>query len=112
MKFIEDEFALPINFKFGGAIDVMDSPDHHAILSFEGAHPSDNRERYNAGMEYTFQNFASFRIGQRFEHDLGGISLGGGLSFGGLPVPLKVDYGYRDFEVLGDIHRFSFTVDL
>ncbi|HEX9750482.1 MAG TPA: PorV/PorQ family protein [candidate division Zixibacteria bacterium] len=112
MSFIEDEFALPINFKFGGAIDVMDSPEHHAILAVEGAHPSDNRERYNAGVEYTYQEFASFRFGQRFEHDLGGLSVGGGLKLNSVGVPLQLDYGYRDFEVLGDIHRFSFTLDL
>jgi len=112
MKFFTDEYPLPINFKFGGAIDVVDGPQHHATFAVEGAHPADNRERYNAGVEYTFQRFASLRIGQRIEHDLGGISYGGGLVLESMGVPMKFDYGYQDFEALNAIHRFSFTFDL
>lgn len=112
MSFIEDEFALPINFKFGGAIDILDGAQHHAIIAMEGSHPADNRERYSAGVEYTYQKFASFRIGQRIEHDLGGISFGGGLALSGIGLPMRIDYGYQDFEALREIHRISFTYDL
>jgi hypothetical protein len=111
MKFLEDEFPLPISFKFGGAIDVADGPRHHAVLAIEGSHPADNREKYNMGMEYTYQRFASFRIGQRWEHDIGGLSYGGGLAFKVGGRALRVDYGYQDFEFLTEIHRFSFALD-
>ncbi|HSG68937.1 MAG TPA: PorV/PorQ family protein, partial [Planctomycetaceae bacterium] len=112
MKFQEDEYPLPINFKFGGAIDMLDSPQHHAVLSIEGAHPSDNREKYNAGVEYSFSNFATFRVGHRWEHDIGGVSIGGGVALEVSGRSLTVDYGYQDFEPLEQIHRFSFTLDL
>ncbi len=112
MKFIAQEYPLPINFKFGGAVDVLDNPGHHAIFAIEGSHPADNREKYNVGLEYTFRNFASFRAGQRFEHDLGGISVGGGVKFNlSEKYKARIDYGYQDFEALSEIHRFSLTVD-
>jgi hypothetical protein len=112
MKFITQNYPLPINFKFGGALDVLDNPGHHAILAIEGSHPSDNREKYNVGMEYTFHKFASLRAGQRFEHDLGGLSVGGGVNFNiSETYKARVDYGYQDFDALDAIHRFALTVD-
>jgi len=111
MKFLDDEYPLPINFKFGGAIDVMDGPHNHAVLAVEGAHPSDNREKYNAGVEYTFNKFASFRVGHRWEHDIGGVSFGGGVALNMEKVAMRIDYGYQDFDPLEQIHRISFTVD-
>lgn len=112
MKFITQEYPLPINFKFGGALDVLDGPGHHAIFAIEGSHPADNREKYNVGMEYTFRNFASLRAGQRFEHDLGGMSFGGGLQFNmSEKYKASLDYGYQDFDALSEIHRFALTVD-
>jgi len=112
MRFISQDYPLPINFKFGGALDILDGPGHHAILSLEGSHPADNREKYNMGMEYTFRDFASFRAGQRLEHDLGGLSIGGGLRFNlSEKYKARIDYGYQDFDALSEIHRFAMTVD-
>lgn len=112
MRFITQDYPLPINFKFGGALDVLDGPGHHAILAIEGSHPADNREKYNMGLEYTFRDFASFRVGQRFEHDIGGMSLGGGVNFNmSEKYKARIDYGYQDFGVLSEIHRFALTVD-
>lgn len=112
MRFITQDYPLPINFKFGGALDVLDNPGHHAILAIEGSHPADNREKYNMGLEYTFHNFASLRAGQRFEHDLGGLSMGGGVNFNiSETYKARLDYGYQDFDALDAIHRFALTVD-
>lgn len=112
MSFITQDYPLPINFKFGGALDVLDGPGHHAIFAIEGSHPADNREKYNVGMEYTFRNFASLRAGQRFEHDLGGMSVGGGVLFNiSEKYKARLDYGYQDFDALSEIHRFALTVD-
>ena len=63
------EYPLPINFKFGGAINVMETLDHTVTLAAEGAHPSDNLEKYNAGVEYMFKNYLALRIGSRFNYD-------------------------------------------
>ncbi len=112
MRHIAEEFPLPINFRFGGAVDILDSPKHHAVLAIEGSHPADNRESYSAGVEYIFNNFASFRLGDRFEYDLGGLSVGGGLTFKFAErYKARVDYAFQDFKALDKVQRFSLTVD-
>jgi opacity protein-like surface antigen len=63
-------------------------------------------------MEYTFRDFASLRAGQRFEHDLGGMSVGGGVQFKlNETYKARIDYGYQDFDALSEIHRIAMTVD-
>ncbi|MEW5875669.1 MAG: PorV/PorQ family protein [Candidatus Zixiibacteriota bacterium] len=112
MKHISEDFPLPIDFRFGGAMDILDGENHHAVLALEGSHPSDNRERYNTGIEYTFNDFAFFRVGNRFERDLGGLTLGGGLAFDlSGRIRARIDYGYQEFDLLDDVQRFALTVD-
>lgn len=111
MKFLNDEYPLPINFRFGGAIDAFDGPGHHLTVAMEGSHPADNRERYNMGGEYTFQNFAALRAGYRLEYDTGSLSFGGGLNFEIAGMAARLDYGYQDLEALSEIHRFSLLLD-
>jgi len=108
MKFITDEFPLPMNFKFGASIDVVDSDNHLIVAAAEGAHPADNEEKYNIGMEYLFQDKFSLRIGERFNYDSDGITAGGGLILPiGEEIDLSVDYAYQDFGFLNEVHRFS-----
>jgi len=107
LKFILEDYPLPINFKFGGCIDVFTQDQHRAVFNLEGSHPSDNLERYNAGLEYWYKNMFALRVGQKFEYDTGGFSAGGGVRFGLGNHNLKLDYGYHDFGYLDNIHRFS-----
>ncbi|MFH2034900.1 MAG: PorV/PorQ family protein [Candidatus Zixiibacteriota bacterium] len=104
------EFPLPINFKFGASIDVLDTDNHMMTFSMEGSHPSDNLEKYNMGMEYIFLNKFSLRVGERLNYDSDGLTAGGGIL---LPlsdnVEISVDYAYQeqDFGFSTDVHRFS-----
>jgi len=108
MKFIEEEFPLPMNFKFGASIDVVDSDNHLVVLAGEGTHPADNEEKYNVGMEYWFQDKFSLRLGERFNYDSDGFTAGGGLVLPiGNEVDLSVDYAYQDFGYLNEVHRFT-----
>jgi hypothetical protein len=107
MSFIKEEYPLPINFKFGGAINIIESEYHRAILSMEGSHPSDNLEKYATGVEYTFKDMFSLRMGRKFQLDAGGFSAGAGVL---LPVAdwnIRMDYAYFDFGVLESVHRFT-----
>jgi hypothetical protein len=108
LKFIERAYPLPINFKFGASLDVVQSANNVLTLAAEGAHPSDNLEKYNAGLEYTFHNQFSLRGGYRFNYDEDGLTFGAGLR---LPFAkdreLRVDYAYQDMGILNQAHRFS-----
>jgi hypothetical protein len=108
MTFIKESHPLPINFKFGGAFNVIQADRHVATFAVEGAHPADNEEKYTTGMEYTFNEMFSLRLGHKFQIDTGGFSAGAGVR---LPVGewmITADYGYFDFGVLESIHRFTF----
>ncbi len=107
MRFITEEHPLPINFKFGAAFNVIESEMHRTTFSMEGSHPSDNLEKYSAGLEYNFNEMFSLRVGHKFQVDAGGFSAGAGIH---LPVSdwdITLDYGYFDFGVLESVHRFT-----
>ncbi len=110
MTFLRDSYPLPINFKFGGAIDVIDGGKHLATLALEGWHPSDNLEKYNAGLEYSYDSRYYVRVGEKFNYDLGGFAVGGGLRLPFKNTELRLDYAYRDLGLLTEAHRFSIGV--
>ncbi|MBD3381930.1 MAG: PorV/PorQ family protein [candidate division Zixibacteria bacterium] len=108
MTFISEAHPLPINFKFGASFNVLESDLHRLTLAAEGAHPADNEEKYTTGMEYTYKEMFSLRMGQKFQIDTGGFSAGAGVR---LPVnnwTLTADYAFFDFGVLESVHRFTF----
>jgi long-subunit fatty acid transport protein len=108
LKFIEKAAPLPINFKFGGSINVLDGVDHILTLAAEGSHPSDNLEKYNAGLEYLFRERFALRVGSRFNYDTDGLTFGGGLRLPyGEEGLLSFDYAYQDFGILTEVHRFT-----
>jgi long-subunit fatty acid transport protein len=107
MTFIEEAFALPMDFKIGGAVDLMDRPGHRLTLAVQGSHPSDNQERQNVGLEYRWHDMAMLRGGYKFEYDEETYAFGGGFQHRLGSVGLGVDYAYSPFEHLGDAHRFS-----
>lgn len=111
MKFIQKEFPLPINFKFGASIDFIDMEDHLLMLAAEGSHPADNLEKYNVGLEYRYLEKFSLRVGERLNYDSDGLTAGGGLTIPiGDEIDLSVNYAYQDFGFLTEVHRFSLGI--
>jgi hypothetical protein len=108
IKFVKKPAPLPINFRFGGAFNVLEKGDHYLTFAAEGSHPSDNLEKYNAGLEYTFKEKLVLRIGERLNYDSDGLTFGAGVRVPfGQQSELKLDYAYQDFGVLTEVHRFS-----
>jgi hypothetical protein len=110
MKFLEKEFPLPINFRFGASIDIIDMEDHLAVFAAEGSHPSDNLEKYNMGLEYTYLNRYTIRLGERINYDIDGFTAGAGMILPmGKDMDISVDYAYQDFGLLPstEVHRFT-----
>ena len=108
LKMIQTAYPLPINFKFGGSINVIEGYDHLLVFSAEGSHPSDNLEKYNAGLEYTFKDRFVLRGGGRFNYDVDGFTAGGGVRWPlGENAEIGIDYAYQDFGILTEVHRFT-----
>jgi len=111
LTMISNSYPLPINFKFGGCINLIEADDHLVTFAAEGTHPSDNLEKYNAGVEYSFQERFTLRAGHRFNYDIDGLTAGGGLRLPyGEDREIQVDYAYQDFGILTQMHRFTLTL--
>lgn len=110
LKFISQAYPLPMNFKFGGVMDIFRGENHRAVLALEGSHPNDNLEKFNGGVEYWFKDLFSLRLGNYFEYDIGGFSAGGGVKLNISQAKLSFDYGYHDMGYLENMHRFSLGV--
>lgn len=111
LQMVQQEYPLPINFKFGSSFNFIDGPDHLAVFALEGAHPSDNLEQYNAGIEYWYLDKFSLRVGNRFNYDSDGFTAGAGLKWPfGEASEIRVDYSFQDFGDLREVHRFSLAV--
>lgn len=111
LKFIEKDYPLPINFKFGASFNLLENVDNMLTFSAEGTHPSDNLEKYNVGLEYTFKDRFVLRTGGRFNYDVDGFTAGGGVRVPfGEESELRFDYAYQDFGILTQVHRFSMTL--
>jgi hypothetical protein len=107
-KFLKESYALPMNFKFGGTMEVLNNEMHRSTLNLEGSHPNDNMEKYNMGIEHWYKDTFAARIGYNLQYDTGGISFGLGAKLPLSYTYLKVDYGYHDFGYLEEVHKFSF----
>lgn len=117
--FKRQAYALPINFKFGTAINVVELPNNRVTLALEGSHPSDNLEKFQGGVEYAWHDILALRAGARARSNVTSeqksIDAFDRLTFtfgGGVQVPLgqyrlQADYAFQDFGVLDNIHRLS-----
>jgi hypothetical protein len=105
IKYIEESHPLPINFRAGIAMEVLETVNHMVTVAFEGSHPNDNVERANLGVEYWFNSFLALRGGYRFEYDDEQWSVGGGVNI--KKGMIRVDYALSHFEYLTDVHRIT-----
>jgi hypothetical protein len=110
-KYEEDAFELPLTFRIGVAMDVLDfmggSEKNSFLVGIDALHPRDYSERLHIGGEYWYQNFIALRAGYKTNYDEEGISLGAGLrqKVGGMV--LKIDYAYTDLGVFSNVNRFT-----
>jgi hypothetical protein len=132
MKFIRETFPLPIDFRFGTAINLIEGENNKLTWSVQASRPSDNLEKFNTGVEYWFNDRFAIRAGKKFQYDYFSDKLSQGLTdskpfdgrqkfnltagftFGfGVKVPLgstlmQIDYAYQDLGYLDKVNRFTF----
>ena len=108
---LTDKFPLPLLFRVGVAMDILKSNRNQLTIAIDAAHPNDNTEYINLGMEYNFRNQVALRFGYKNLFTLDteeGFTAGVGtkLKLAGR-VALKIDYAYQDFGRLENVQRFS-----
>ena len=100
-------YSLPMTFKLGLAMDVIDQGPHFMTIAVDGVHPNDNVEQVNIGGEYWYNGMVALRGGYRVNTDEEGLTAGAGfrIPMGGRTIAL--DYAYADFNRLDMVHRAS-----
>ncbi len=102
---------LPILFRVGASMNMLQSLDHKILTTAEFSHPPDNNERLNAGLEYGFKDFFFLRGGYNFGYDAESFSAGVGVNFPtSLSSETRFDYSYTDMADLSGAHRFSLEI--
>jgi hypothetical protein len=109
-----DRWSLPLLFRVGIAMPVVDGRTNKLMLAVDAMHPNDDTENLNLGAEYAFNNLVFLRagfkaVGRRDSEE--GLTFGAGLRTA-LPgaTRLHVDYAWADWGRLNSVHRFSLAI--
>lgn len=108
VNYDDRESKMPTLFKVGLAVNAYQHGAHQLQSVGEFSHPSDNQERMNIGLEYSFNQFFFLRGGANIGYDAHGAAAGFGLIIDTSQTSnLGVDYAWTDLGYLGNIHRIS-----
>jgi hypothetical protein len=102
-----DGFDPPIQFRYGFAMEPIESDQQRLTTSVEANQPADNELAVKLGLEWTWRRSVSLRSGYNFNADELRFSAGAGaiVQFGERRGTL--DYAYTDGGFLGGINRLS-----
>jgi hypothetical protein len=99
-------FQLPLTFKIGVGMDVLDffgeHPGKSFLIAIDAVHPRDYTERLLIGGEFSI-GMLKLRAGYKFNYDNEGLSAGCGINTGNI----KLDYAYSDFGDFNLVNRVS-----
>jgi len=113
-KLNTDSYPLPLTFRVGVAMDILNLPDHKFTIGADALHPNDNAESLNIGAEYVLLNILSLRGGYKslfLDNSEEGLTLGVGVNYDFSPgLALFFDYAYQDFGRLDFTQQFSLGI--
>ncbi|MFQ5599459.1 MAG: PorV/PorQ family protein [Candidatus Krumholzibacteriia bacterium] len=108
VNFDDRAAKLPTLFKVGLAVDTYRSGPHSLITVGEFSRPSDNKERQNFGVEYSYNEFLYLRTGYSVNFDAENFAAGAGVALQtSQSTSIDVDYSFVDMDALGGVHRVS-----
>lgn len=102
-----ESYSMPMTFKLGMAMDVLNRGPHFLTVEVDGIHPNDNIEQLGIGAEYWYNSMFAVRGGYRINTDEEGLTAGAGFR---IPIggkTLTLDYAYADWNRLDMVHRAS-----
>jgi hypothetical protein len=106
IKYEDYNFQLPLTFKIGVAMDLLDlfgeHPDKSFILAIDAVHPRDYTERLQIGGEFS-TGMLKLRAGYKFNYDEEGLCAGVGI----YASSIKLDYAYSEFGVFDLVNRIT-----
>lgn len=99
------DWPIPSVFRVG----LSFNPAKSLLVSIDGIHPADNRERVHIGVEVPLGPML-LRWGYQYNNDLGGLTFGVGFNTSKSKLRISLDYAFADMDRLGPVHRFSLVV--
>jgi len=116
VSFDSQDHELPLTFKMGLSMDVIDLTDlsqerHSLIVNVDANRPRDYNEQIQVGAQYGFNDLFFLRGGYVLPSDEEGYSVGFGVK-GSLRnnQMLLVDYSYSDFGIFSNVNRLTFRI--
>lgn len=107
-QYINDPFKMPALLRLGLAGEILgdEASEYKVTALVEALHPNDADEKLNTGLEVSWMNMLSLRLGYKFFYDEESYSFGFGVN-PNLSIPLTLDFAYSDYGRLGKIMRLS-----
>ncbi len=109
-----DEWALPLLFRVGLAMDVLKVSDITVTTAVDAFRPSDNNSSVNVGMEFSWNGIFFARAGYKnlfLDKSEEGINFGGGLKYNFMETSfVHFDYAFSDFGKFDNLHTFSLGI--
>jgi hypothetical protein len=130
------DWSLPVMFRVGVALDLMQSASSRVTLLSEFNQPNNSKPGFNGGLEWaltnignsgftamargsysyqsdnslTITNAAGFNTTLTSQRNQDGLAFGGGLDYDRGQFGIGIDYAYRSLGVLGGTNFFSATL--
>lgn len=104
------KFDLPLTFRVGLSMDVVDTRYYKLTAAMDAVHPNDNSEYVNTGVEASYDQMIFIRAGYKqlwMNNNEGGLTLGAGFKFKVADMRLMVNYGYADYGILKSVQFFD-----
>jgi opacity protein-like surface antigen len=102
---------LPLNFKVGLAMDVVNTRYFRLKAAVDAIHPNDNKEYVNSGLEFSYNNMIFLRGGYKalfLPNSEQGLTLGFGINYDLAPdLGFTFNYAYGDYGRLDNIQYFD-----
>jgi hypothetical protein len=114
-QYSTDDWALPLNFRFGIATEIFKNDLISLIVEIDALHPSNNYEAIDLGGELNIRDMLFLRAGFSSlgqSDSIEGLSVGGGLVIPTEFGKIHFDYGYRDYGDLGYIQAMTIGFSL
>ena len=103
-----DPYPFPMIFRFGIAMEVLETESAKLTLAIDALHPNDNVERINWGLECNLRDMLFARLGYKMNYDTEGLTAGIGFAYPlGENMSIAIDYAFADFGYLTDVHRIT-----
>jgi hypothetical protein len=117
-RFETQSWELPLIFRIGISAHPILTSTHRLTLSVDALHPNNNSEHINVGGEYalTLPGFGVFSLrggykGLEMVDSQYGMTFGFGLQFFYMNNnALKIDYAFRDYGLIGNLHAYTLSL--